>query len=339
MGHYTPLQGYFNRKDKYIMASVTFKRTNNIDSVPITDGQLIFDTSDQKIYLDNGNTREVYGGGSGTDLISNVSDATDNNAFNANATVNLFTRKSSIVDTKAEIQSVTQAGVPLGCKGFNEVIGTSDISALGDGSVTGAILANKSAIDTVNQNLTYRWNPTTDYFEHYKNGQWIQDKFAGFNGIFYMKNGTVSTIAQGASAYPYIASGQQGYTAKAVNAVKQGDYMVISDTGGAYSGIYAFANPVKCVEISKVKITLSGSKTAGGYTMNANLNFMTPLADGFTTIAQIGDVFGGSATELSERVIELTLPNTTQEGYIGFALKSYLGTITLNIKDVELVPR
>ena len=96
------------------MASVTFKRTNNIDSVPITDGQLIFDTSDQKIYLDNGNTREVYGGGSGTDLISNVSDATDNNAFNANATVNLFTRKSSIVDTKAEIQSVTQAGVPLG---------------------------------------------------------------------------------------------------------------------------------------------------------------------------------------------------------------------------------
>lgn len=139
------------------MASVTFKRTNNIDSVPIVDGQLIFDTSDQKIYLDNGNTREVYGGGSGTDLISNVSDATDNNAFNANATVNLFTRKSSIVDTKAEIQSVTQAGVPLGCKGFNEVVGTGDISALGDGSVTGAILANKSAIDTVNQNLTLNY--------------------------------------------------------------------------------------------------------------------------------------------------------------------------------------
>jgi hypothetical protein len=141
------------------MASVTFKRTNNIDSVPIVDGQLIFDASDQKIYLDNGNTREVYDGGSGTDLISNVSDATDNNAFNANATVNLFTRKSSIVDTKAEIQSVTQAGVPLGCKGFNEVIGTGDISALGDGSVTGAILANKSAIDTVNQNLTKILNP------------------------------------------------------------------------------------------------------------------------------------------------------------------------------------
>lgn len=157
--------------------------------------------------------------------------------------------------------------------------------------------------------------------------------------MYYMKNGVVSEIAGSASAYPYIASGQQGYTAKAVNAVKQGDYMVISDTGGAYSGIYAFANPVKCTEISKVKITLSGSKTSGGYTMNANLNFMTPLADGFTTIAQIGDVFGGNATELSERVIELTLPNTTQEGYIGFALKSYLGTITLNIKDVELVPR
>ncbi len=152
------------------MASVTFKRTNNIDSVPIVDGQLVFDTSDQKIYLDNGNTREVYGGGSGTDLISNVSDATDNNAFNANATVNLFTRKSSIVDTKAEIQSVTQAGVPLGCKGFNEVIGTGDISALGDGSVTGAILANKSAIDTVNQNLTTRYY--NGKIQYYENGQW-----------------------------------------------------------------------------------------------------------------------------------------------------------------------
>ena len=153
------------------MASVAFKRTNNINSVPITDGQLIFDTSDQKIYLDNGNTREVYGGGSGTDLISNVSDATDNNAFNANATVNLFTRKSSIVDTKAEIQSVTQAGVPLGCKGFNEVIGTGDISELGDGSVTGAILANKSAIDTVNQNLT-KLNTTTKTIWANVNGVW-----------------------------------------------------------------------------------------------------------------------------------------------------------------------
>lgn len=171
------------------MASVTFKRTNNIDSVPITDGQLIFDTSDQKIYLDNGNTREVYGGGSGTDLISNVSDATDNNAFNANATVNLFTRKSSIVDTKAEIQSVTQAGVPLGCKGFNEVIGTGDISALGDGSVTGAILANKSAIDTVNQNLT-KWNPSTDTLWVNVNGVWIDSHVhLNLNTIEIFKDG------------------------------------------------------------------------------------------------------------------------------------------------------
>ena len=191
----------------------------------------------------------------------------------------------------------------------------------------------------LNQNLTYRWNPATDYFEHYINGQWIQDKYAGFNGMYYMKNGVVSEIAGSASAYPYIQNGMTGYTAKAVNAVKQCDFMVISDTGGAYAGIYAFANLVKCAEISKVKITLSGSKTAGGYTMNANLNFMTPLANGFTTIVQRGDVFGGNDTTLSEQVIELTLPNTTQEGYIGFALKSYQGTITLSIKDVELVPR
>ena len=174
------------------MASVTFKRTNNIDSVPIVDGQLIFGTSDKKIYLDNGNTREVYGGGSGTDLISDVSDATDNNAFNANATVNLFTRKSSIVDTKAEIQSVTQAGVPLGCKGFNEVIGTGDISELGDGSVTGAILANKSAIDTVNQNLTkcVLYDETTDMEYVYVAGSRVDIGRAYAQGLRIFANGT-----------------------------------------------------------------------------------------------------------------------------------------------------
>lgn len=194
------------------MASVTFKRTNNIDSVPITDGQLIFDTSDQKIYLDNGNTREVYGGGSGTDLISNVSDATDNNAFNANATVSLFTRKSSIVDTKAEIQSVTQAGVPLGCKGFNEVIGTGDISALGDGSVTGAILANKSAIDTVNQNLTCRYNRTTDMVQLYDGTEWFDWKRAYRNAYKLYDEGDSKPYANGTYSYMSTFALDGGYT-------------------------------------------------------------------------------------------------------------------------------
>lgn len=205
------------------MASVTFKRTNNIDSVPITDGQLIFDTSDQKIYLDNGNTREVYGGGSGTDLISNVSDATDNNAFNANATVNLFTRKSSIVDTKAEIQSVTQAGVPLGCKGFNEVVGTGDISALGDGSVTGAILANKSAIDTVNQNLTIRntrVNLSTNYLQYMdSNGDW-QD-------IMRISGGTYVSIMP----KPFSAVGKTSNGT--ITATRSNEYVVFNDSHGS----------------------------------------------------------------------------------------------------------
>lgn len=47
------------------MVNVLFSRTNDPNTKPITDGQLIFDTSGNgKMYLDNGSTRLEMGGAS-----------------------------------------------------------------------------------------------------------------------------------------------------------------------------------------------------------------------------------------------------------------------------------
>ena len=65
------------------MSTVLFKRgnTTEMDNTPITDGMLYFNTTDSKIYMDNGNTRLQYGGD--TSLISNPAQASNSNAFSA----------------------------------------------------------------------------------------------------------------------------------------------------------------------------------------------------------------------------------------------------------------
>jgi hypothetical protein len=128
------------------MSTVIFKRTDDTSSVPIVDGQLVFDETNYKIYMDNGSTRYQYGGD--TDLISNPSSATVTNAFNASSSLNLFLQKSTVVDTKANALAVTQNYIPLGCLAFKETIGTSNYSTLGDGSISGALLALRGNIST-----------------------------------------------------------------------------------------------------------------------------------------------------------------------------------------------
>lgn len=119
------------------MATVLFKRDNDVDNVPIVDGQLVFDTSNHKIYMDNGSERLQYGGD--TDLISNVADATVTNVFNATAMLNLFPQKSTVVDDKASALAVTNNYIPLGCLAFKEALGTTDYSAVGDGTISGGL--------------------------------------------------------------------------------------------------------------------------------------------------------------------------------------------------------
>lgn len=128
------------------MSTVIFKRTDDTSSVPIVDGQLVFDETNYKIYMDNGNTRYQYGGD--TDLISNPSSATVTNAFNASASLNMFLQKTTVVDTKANALAVTQNYIPLGCLAFKEALGINDYSSVGDGSLSGAILALRGNITT-----------------------------------------------------------------------------------------------------------------------------------------------------------------------------------------------
>lgn len=121
------------------MATVLFKRTDNINDVPIQDGLLVFDTLNFKIYMDNGNTRLQYGGD--TDLITDPQDATVTNAFSATGSLNLFLQKTTVVDTKSNALAVTQNYIPLGCLAFKEMLGTSDYSLVGDGTVSGALVS------------------------------------------------------------------------------------------------------------------------------------------------------------------------------------------------------
>ena len=121
------------------MATVLFKRTADPNDVPVVDGQLVFSTSNYKIYMDNGNTRLQYGGD--TDLIADPSDATVTNAFSATGSLNLFLQKTTVVDTKSNALAVTQNYIPLGCLAFKEMLGTSDYSLVGDGTVSGALVS------------------------------------------------------------------------------------------------------------------------------------------------------------------------------------------------------
>ena len=45
-------------------------------------------------------------------------------------------------------------------------------------------------ITALNQNLTYRYNETTDYFQALVNGNWVNDRYAGLKGLIVYNHGT-----------------------------------------------------------------------------------------------------------------------------------------------------
>lgn len=131
------------------MATVLFKRTDDQSTVPIVDGQLVFDESNFKIYMDNGTERLQYGGD--TDLITDPTSATVTNAFSATGSLNLFLQKTTVVDTKANALAVTQNYIPLGCLAFKEMLGTENYANVGDGTVSGALVSLRG--ETLNGTL------------------------------------------------------------------------------------------------------------------------------------------------------------------------------------------
>lgn len=156
------------------MATVTFRRTADVNSIPIIDGSLVFDLAHNKIYMDNGDTRIQYGGD--TDLITNPSIASTVNAFSAVGSLDLFLQKTNVINTKAEALNITQNNVPLGCLAFKEMLGTTDYSGVGNGTVSGAITNLNGRTNTaqtgVNNLVSQLKTGSTSFYFDSKNGKW-----------------------------------------------------------------------------------------------------------------------------------------------------------------------
>lgn len=116
------------------MANVLFSRTDSPSTKPITDGQIIFDTSGNgKMYLDNGTTRLEMGGAIDVDT---TLDATSTNPIQNKGVAGVM------LSELEEVRGTTKKGFltdALATKILDAKIGTIDISSIGDGTVTGAI--------------------------------------------------------------------------------------------------------------------------------------------------------------------------------------------------------
>lgn len=182
--------------------TVSFNRgnTTKMNNTSYTDGMMFFNTSDKRIYLDDGGERLQYGGD--TQLISQVASATDTNVFNASASVILFTQKTTVVDTKSAALNVNQNYIPLGCLAFKETIGTTNFSSVGS-TVSGALVNLKNTTTNLSNQLVA--NGVSMYMD-YHNGKYGvntsssrgADTFIPFNKKqwYYLGEGSAWDVTQ-----------------------------------------------------------------------------------------------------------------------------------------------
>lgn len=182
------------------MPTITFRRASNIQNIPITDGQIIFDTARNIILMDNGNVRNQYAGA--TQLISTTPEATSTNAFNAQASTQLFLQKTTVIDTKANALAVNQNYVPLGCLAFKEALGTTNYANVGNGTISGALVTLNNKNNQLNSQLSA--NNNKFYFD-YQNGKYGYntdpnrgaDTFNPFKQATHFNLGSVSQVPSG----------------------------------------------------------------------------------------------------------------------------------------------
>ena len=105
------------------MNNVLFRRGDQTfidENVPLNDGQIIFNETDEAIYVDtlinNVVTRKRYGGGnlSRSDIDMALSDVSENPVANKVLT-ELMLQKADVIDDLATAVAVTENGVPVGC--------------------------------------------------------------------------------------------------------------------------------------------------------------------------------------------------------------------------------
>ena len=105
------------------MNNVLFRRGDQTfidENVPLNDGQIIFNETDEAIYVDtlinNVVTRKRYGGGnlSRSDIDMALSAVSENPVANKVLT-ELMLQKADVIDDLATAVAVTENGVPVGC--------------------------------------------------------------------------------------------------------------------------------------------------------------------------------------------------------------------------------
>jgi hypothetical protein len=153
------------------MPTITFRRASNIQNIPITDGQIIFDTARNIILMDNGNVRNQYAGA--TQLISTTPEATSTNAFNAQASTQLFLQKTTVIDTKANALAVNQNYIPLGCLAFKEALGTTNYANVGNGTISGALVTLNNKSNQLDSKLNNQLSANNnEFYFDYQNGKY-----------------------------------------------------------------------------------------------------------------------------------------------------------------------
>jgi hypothetical protein len=195
------------------MSTVSFKRSANVNEIPIVDGQLVFDETHNKIYMDNGTERLQYGGD--VSLIEDVSYATSNNTFSANGSLDIFTQKLSVIDNKDSALAVTEQHVPVGCLAFQSTIGNADYSGIGN-TISDSLVTLKNNINSVNGQLTA--NNNNIYMDYHDGKYGVNtsstrgaDTFIPFKGIPEESNGQIlynaRSYGRGGSGHSYGVSG------------------------------------------------------------------------------------------------------------------------------------
>lgn len=166
------------------MSTVLFTRTDNSDDIPITDGNLIFDTTSHKIFMDEETTRHQYGGELDVD---DTPSTTSTNPIENQAVTNNFVPNENIVNSYETAKVTTDTKKALGAKVVKEI--DDKINNLQD------------EIDDIVEDvsLTLVWenpNPNSN-FPAQPIGSTIPSPFGGYSGyIVITKNGTSTTTTQ-----------------------------------------------------------------------------------------------------------------------------------------------
>lgn len=171
------------------MANVLFTRDSltNIENPslhPVTDGQLLFDTSGSgKMYMDVGTQRLEMGGAMTIDSKLN---STSTNPIQNKAVGGVM------LSTLDEINATTSKGFitdALATRALAQKVGTTDISSIGDGTCTGAISA-------LNANLT-----SEDRINIKVNVEAVSLNSAERTGIYYVTGDNIQGLPSGFSTY------------------------------------------------------------------------------------------------------------------------------------------